>query len=547
MEKKIVYGALSLAVGLSIFSASGIEKAEASDRYVDVPNNHWATDEIDYMHDQGIAFGYEDTGEFRPRHNLMRSQAAIMLSRAYGDDNYNPSTVTFKDVLASHPSYELIQQAADLGIFDSDREYFNPNNFTTRAQMAKIIAVAVYGESSETYDGENPFRDISGDHWAKGYITKLADEGIVSTNGDFRPNMDVTRDQMASFIARALNEEFRLDVSGNDENETDSEILFEGVVVSSTPLNVRSGPSSDDSRIATIQPGEKINVYSKSGNWLEVRVNGKTGYVSQTYVDNVEDVQSDETPPPQPVTTAEVVTPVVARSGPDVPYPEVGNLRAGETIDIYEITNDDWVLIRFNGDWAYTHLKYLRLAGEADTPVSGETIVIDAGHGGSDGGAQANGLVEKQVNLAVALKVEDLLEDAGANVVMTRTNDTFISLNGRVSIAESANADSFVSIHANAATPGAEGAETFYNSSHQSQKSYELARSIQNRLVSETGMKFRRVAEAGFYVIKNTTMPSTLIELGFLTNTGDSNRMKQSGYNDKAARAVYNGIADYYE
>ncbi|MFB4165189.1 N-acetylmuramoyl-L-alanine amidase [Alteribacillus sp. JSM 102045] len=554
MLKKISYVLLALSLLLSIFPSLGLEKAKASDRYSDVGSDHWALDEIMYLADEGVATG-DDTGRFRTTEPLTRAQASVMMTNALNESGLDRSAPSFSDVNTEFWAYSRIERAVEMGIFQGNNGKFNPNDSIEKAQVAAVVARAFFGQDSQHNDSSLNYSDISDSFWAKGYIASLVDNDVIEDKGSFKPNESATRAEFAVFLARAMNEDLRLNNDneeeieedvGSDESPSDEDILFEGVVNASTPLNVRKGPGMDHSVIHTLRDGTNIDVYGIEGNWLEIFVNDKKGYVYQSYIDEADGVGSDNrSNPADPIDQGQVTaSTLMVRSGPSASYDSIGSLSKGDVVDIYEETNGSWLLIKYNGDWAYTHSGYL---GPVGGSLSGKTIVIDAGHGGSDPGAQANGLVEKNVVLSVALRVEKLLKEDGVDVVMTRTNDTFITLSGRVSIAERANADSFVSIHANAATPAAEGAETFYSTTHKAQESRELAEAIQDRLVSDTGMNYRRVANAGFYVIKNTTMPSTLIELGFLTNSKDANRMKKAGYNDKAAKAVYNGIKDYYE
>ena len=95
--------------------------------------------------------------------------------------------------------------------------------------------------------------------------------------------------------------------------------------------------------------------------------------------------------------------------------------------------------------------------------MKGKTIVVDAGHGYQDGGASANNLQEKELTLAIALKLRDNLKAAGATVIMTRSTDKYLTLAQRVSVANNANADLFFSVHANSSTnPAGHGMETYY-------------------------------------------------------------------------------------
>ncbi|RSL33638.1 hypothetical protein D7Z54_10030 [Salibacterium salarium] len=548
MKVKISYVLMTVVVLLSIVPILGEDTAEASDRYPDVSNSFWASDEIDYLAEQGVATG-DESGNFRPNDTLTRAQASVMMINALGEPGLNRGTPTFDDVDPDYWSYGSIERAAKMGVFQGDKGEFRPGNSIKKAQIAAVVARSFFGQESETNNDSVDFDDIPDDFWAKGYIATLVDNDIIEDGGTFDPNSSATRAEFSAYVARAMDADLE---EPKDEEEPDeevaSDILYEGVVDASTPLNVRTGPGVENGVIQTLNDGETVDVYSLEGNWLKV----DEGYVHQNYVKKVDEVDSDQDEnsdkPADPIADAKVTASGLhVRSGPNASHETVGRLSKGDKVQIYEETNGDWVLIKYNGEWAYTHSGYMIEKPVGEDALSGKTIVIDPGHGDHDPGAQGNGLVEKNLVLSVALRVETLLEEKNVDVVMTRDDDTFVSLSGRVNIAERADADSFVSIHANAATAAAEGAETFYDSDYKVKQSLELAQSIQDRLVSETGMNYRRVADEGFYVIRNTTMPSTLIELGFVTNWGDANRMKQSGYENKAAQAVVNGIEDYYE
>ncbi|PLT35732.1 N-acetylmuramoyl-L-alanine amidase [Bacillus sp. V5-8f] len=174
-------------------------------------------------------------------------------------------------------------------------------------------------------------------------------------------------------------------------------------------------------------------------------------------------------------------------------------------------------------------------------------IVVDPGHGGTDPGASANGLVEKNITLDVAKRLQTKLNAEGAKITMTRTGDTYVSLTDRAALANRVGADVFVSIHVNAAgTSAAYGTETFWNSQYASANSQELATYIQSEMVSELGTRNRGVKQANYYVIKYTKMPSALAELAFATNSGDAAKLGSATYRDKAAKAIFDGISTYW-
>lgn len=169
------------------------------------------------------------------------------------------------------------------------------------------------------------------------------------------------------------------------------------------------------------------------------------------------------------------------------------------------------------------------------------TVVIDAGHGGHDrGGVPGQRYSEKVYALDVAQRVRTRLRAAGLRVVMTRSDDTFIGLGTRCSIANSQRDAIFVSIHFNSAPrEGANGIETYYYSG----KSASLAGAIHPRVVRTAGTEDRFVRRRGFYVIRNTRIPAVLCELGFLTNGVEGGRIARSAaYRQSLADAVVAGI-----
>ena len=218
-------------------------------------------------------------------------------------------------------------------------------------------------------------------------------------------------------------------------------------------------------------------------------------------------------------------------------------------------------------------------------------IVVDAGHGGSDLGAKGyRGIQEKNVNLAIALRLKDVLTSRYKyRVILTRGDDTFIPLPGRGKIANDNNADVFVSVHANAAPRrAAHGIETYYLGQGHSEeakataarengelvksvkddetqdilasmisttkikKSSRLAGNIQNQLYQSmrkkySGVKNLGVKEGPFFVLHDTNMASVLVEVGFVTNSREESRLKQSSYLDRLASSIAKGVSKFVQ
>ncbi len=185
--------------------------------------------------------------------------------------------------------------------------------------------------------------------------------------------------------------------------------------------------------------------------------------------------------------------------------------------------------------------------------LRGKTIVVDPGHGGSNPGAVANDTREADNNLAVGLKMRDKLVQAGAKVVMTRSSDTTVAAEGsslgeelqaRLDMAQANNADLFVSVHSNSNPDSSiAGAMTFYPSGNSS----DLATAVQNGVIKRTGAVDKGTSPATFYVLRNASMPSILVEMGFVTNSAEAARLQQDSYRNQMAQGIVEGLAAYFK
>ncbi|MDQ2097859.1 MAG: N-acetylmuramoyl-L-alanine amidase [Tychonema bourrellyi B0820] len=187
--------------------------------------------------------------------------------------------------------------------------------------------------------------------------------------------------------------------------------------------------------------------------------------------------------------------------------------------------------------------------GTTDLPQvsnSRRVVVIDPGHGGRDPGAVGiGGIQEKEIVLDISFQVARILEQQGVQAVLSRTDDSEIDLEPRVSLAERLNATLFVSIHANAinmSRPDVSGIETYYYGS-----GLDLARVIHNSILEGTGAADRRVRQARFYVLRKTTMPSVLLEVGFVTGAEDAARLSDPAYRSQMAASIARGILLYLQ
>jgi N-acetylmuramoyl-L-alanine amidase len=196
------------------------------------------------------------------------------------------------------------------------------------------------------------------------------------------------------------------------------------------------------------------------------------------------------------------------------------------------------------------------------TPASGKTVVIDAGHGVPDEGAESsNGTTEAETNLKIALKIQSLLEQSGCNVVLTRSDENAIydldantlkqkkisDIRNRVKIGNEASADIFVSIHLNK-IPQSQyyGWQCFYKPNDE--QSIKLAKHIQENLNKSIQKENKRVAMKldTVYIMKHVEIPISIVECGFLSNPEEEKQLLDDNYQNRLAWGIYNGIQEYF-
>lgn len=169
-------------------------------------------------------------------------------------------------------------------------------------------------------------------------------------------------------------------------------------------------------------------------------------------------------------------------------------------------------------------------------------VVLDAGHGGSDYGAIREGMNEKDITLDVTQRVASILKSKGYKVALTRKDDTFVSLQDRVTFSEDEEPEIFVSIHVNSAVATEpKGIETHYYHDY----SNELAKVVHSHLAKEIDTKDRGLFKSKFYVINHTTVPAILCEIGFISNEEERNELVSDSRKQKTAKAIADGIIEY--
>lgn len=191
---------------------------------------------------------------------------------------------------------------------------------------------------------------------------------------------------------------------------------------------------------------------------------------------------------------------------------------------------------------------------ELETKLLNKTIVIDSGHGGKDGGSVVDDVLEKNINLQIALKLKEKLIKSGANVIMTRDGDFDLSspnanrrkksdFDNRISLINNAGADLYISIHLNYLSDSRySGAQVFYTKGNE-----YLAEIMQESLASylKTKMPAKKLSDT-IYMYKKLKVPGILIECGFLSNENERDLLISGKYQEQIALAIIKGIISYY-
>lgn len=401
---------------------------------------------------------------------------------------------------------------------------YGPKLHVTRAEAATMIgrALQLNGKMRET-----TFPDVPASHYASGYIQSAVEADIITGyhDGSFGLNKQMTRAEMAIIITRA----FDLDEKSLIVFADVFPILYASEAINKlATANITTGYPG-----GTFKPANNITRLDFGLLLARALYPEYKGQVTAAFM--------------QP--TFEVI--VTNSNGLSVyPDPSTSHPRIGTLAD-----NAETSIFKIIGPWAYIAseeiIGFVPLADLKAKPTStalvGKKIVVDPGHGGTDPGANGNGIVEKDIALAVSHLLRLQLQKDGAEIVMTRDTDTFISLDKRVEKAHEVNADSFISIHANSHTnPAAHGTETFWNADHQSQESRELAEKIQKHLIQNLQTYDRGAKQANFRVVTATTIPSVLVELGFLSNPTEAAKMKTDKFKQDAAAAIHKGVIEFY-
>ncbi|MFJ7920527.1 N-acetylmuramoyl-L-alanine amidase [Lysinibacillus fusiformis] len=524
--------------------------------------------------ERAVQLGFFDKnikGEFLPNKALTRGEMSYVLTKAFNLDTseYEGIDSPFTDVGITHEYVKYINTIYYNGITNGTGKTYLPNSTVTRSQFSLFVARA----KSEKYRLELPVKGVTVPDTSQVIgLVKVTTDGLnirkstdsasttnivgkVNTGGKLSVYavegnwLKVSYKGAYAYIFKQYAE--FLDADGNALGAVEKEVTTKNAV------NLYVKPTSSAKVISTIKANVKLPVYKTVGGYYLTQVNGLPGYVvANSTTDTVEEEKPNPNPDPgtPPVTSGDVLGRVTVanlnvRSQSNSTSAVLFKLNKGEYVQVNSISGY-WAEITYNGQTGYVHKSYLKLLNQSAKPLQNRVIILDPGHGGKDPGTVKGSVSEKSITLKVSTQVKQLLENAGAKVYMTRTGDTYPSLQDRVDFTQANFGEIFVSVHVNsAANSSAQGTETYYaiSTGDMYQEDIDLATFVNNQIVNNLNMKNRGVKQEQYYVIRNMVIPSILVELGFLTNTEDHNKMTNDQYVNLFAESIYNGILQYYK
>lgn len=320
-------------------------------------------------------------------------------------------------------------------------------------------------------------------------------------------------------------------------------------VVTASSLNVRNQGSLNGKIIGQVNKGTIVTFLNEVNNWYQIQLSqNQTGWVAGWYVNIQENVPSNSA---QTVTLLYNGTNL--RNGPSTSYQVISRGNKGDQFDVIG-KEGKWYKIKLaNGKEAYvagwivtTGDSQIDKTNEKSHPLQNNKIIIDPGHGGYDSGAiGVHGTLEKNITLKTAKLVYNKLKAMGADATLTRSDDTYISLNSRVYVSNRSKADAFISIHYDSSVySSARGITTYY---YNSSKDKKLASTIHQELTRKTSLRDRGIKFGNFHVLRENFQPAALLELGFLSNPTEEWTVTTNAFQEQASQAIYNGLVKYFQ
>lgn len=325
--------------------------------------------------------------------------------------------------------------------------------------------------------------------------------------------------------------------------------------VTANGLNIRSKADLSGKIVGNVSKGSSFTILEEVNNWSKIEFSSKQyGWVASWYLDK----SVPETTPTQSQEVKESFITILhdgtnIRSGPAVSTSVALRANQGDQFPVKSLKGDWYEITLKDGSSAYIAGWIVSVSGSApqvekpgaEAHLKSKTIIIDPGHGGGDNGTTgARGTFEKELTLRTAKLLYDKLRASGANVILTRTNDTYFSLRSRVSTAHYHKADAFISIHYDSILDrSVRGMTSYYYHSFQR----PLAEAVHSSTISQTKLKDRGVRFGDYHVLRENSQKAILLELGYLSNPAEETTVTSPQYQESAATGIFNGLAKYFK
>lgn len=325
--------------------------------------------------------------------------------------------------------------------------------------------------------------------------------------------------------------------------------------VTANALNVRSKADLSGKIVGSVLKGSSFSIVEEVNNWSKIEYSPKKfGWVNTWYLDK--SMPKTETTQSQKVKESSITIlydGTNIRKGPSVQTPVVIRADEGRQYPVKSLKGEWYEILLEDGSSAYIAGWIVSVSGSApqvekpgaEAHIKNKTIIIDPGHGGGDSGTiGARGTLEKDLTLRTALLLYDKLRASGANVILTRTNDSYLSLRSRVSTAHYHRADAFISLHYDSILDrSVRGMTTYYYHSFQK----PLAEAVHSSIISQTNLTDRGTRFGDYHVIRENQQKAILIELGYLSNPAEEMTVTSPQYQEIAATGIFNGLAKYFK
>lgn len=334
------------------------------------------------------------------------------------------------------------------------------------------------------------------------------------------------------------------------DDSQDSPPTNQVATVNTADTKLRESPNLDSDVVKTLKKGKAVTITSEKNGWSNVTVGKKNGWIysklltlgaptkeKKKIIDTDQLFVRDE--------DAKV------RASPTIESGIVTTLKAGEELT-FKKRDGQWYQVEtksgdtgYVANWVVSFEKVGKNTKKASS-IAEATIVLDPGHGGSDVGAQSNDetISEKIVTLATAHYVEAALKELGANVILTRDDDTLVELGDIALISNRKRADAFISFHYDSTdiSNQATGFTTYYAN----ENDVQLAEIVNRHLEKELPLDNRGIDIGDYQILRENERPALLLELGYMNNDNDAHTFKTKKFQRQVATAISDALDEYF-